>query len=106
LFYAGNPGLWLNAGAFSDPGLFNLGTAPRTLADVRTPARNNWDFVATKDIRLAGRARAQIRYEVLNITNLAKTAGPTQALGSTTFGRITTQRGFMRLTQLMFRLSF
>ena len=83
-----------------------IGAATRTLTDVRTPHRNNWDFVATKDIRLGGTARAQIRFEVLNITNTVKTAGPTQTFGSATFGRITTQRGFIRLTQLMFRLNF
>lgn len=106
IFTAQNSGTWLNQDAFSNPGLFTLGTAPRTLDDVRTPHRNNWDFVATKDIRLGGRARAQIRYEVLNITNTVKTAGPNINYGAATFGRITTQRGFMRLTQLMFRMSF
>jgi len=107
-FYAPpeSTGLWLNSAAFTNPGSFALGTAPRTLDDVRTPHRNNWDFVATKDIRLAGSARAQIRFEVLNITNTVKTAGPNQSFGGATFGRITTQRGFMRLTQLMFRLNF
>ena len=106
IFTAQNSGTWLSPDAFSNPGLFTLGTAPRTLEDVRTPHRNNWDFVATKDIRLGGRARAQIRYEVLNITNTVKTAGPNINVGAATFGRITTQRGFMRLTQLMFRMSF
>ncbi len=106
IFTAQNSGTWLTPDGFSDPGLFTLGTAPRTLNDVRTPHRNNWDFVATKDIRLGGRARAQIRYEVLNITNTVKTAGPNINVGASTFGRITTQRGFMRLTQLMFRMSF
>jgi hypothetical protein len=106
LYTAQNPGLWLNPAGAVNPGLYNLGTAPRTLDDVRTPHRNNWDFVATKDIRLGGTARAQIRFEVLNITNTVKTAGPTTAVGAGTYGRITTQRGFMRLTQLMFRINF
>ena len=106
IFTAQNSGTWLDPAAFSNPGLFQLGNAPRTLENVRTPHRNNWDFVATKDIRLPGRARAQIRYEVLNITNTVKVAGPNTSFGAATFGRITTQRGFMRLTQLMFRLSF
>jgi hypothetical protein len=99
-------GVWTNAAAFTNPGAWTLGTAPRTNDDLRTPHRNNWDFVATKDIRLGGSARAQIRFEVLNITNTVKTAGPNGAFGGSTFGRITTQRGFMRLTQLMFRLNF
>ncbi len=107
LFYTGaNPGTWLNGAAFSDPGLYTLGNAPRTLGDVRTPHRNNWDFVASKDIRLGGSMRGQLKVEVLNITNTVKTQTPNTAFGSTAFGRITAQRGFMRLTQMMFRLSF
>lgn len=109
LYWAGatpsSPGVWLNSAAFSDPG-FALGNNPRTRGDIRTPHRNNWDFVAVKDLRLVGRARAQIKFEVLNITNTVKTVGPNTAVGSANFGRVLTQRGFMRLTQLMFRLSF
>ncbi|HQZ40874.1 MAG TPA: TonB-dependent receptor [Vicinamibacterales bacterium] len=107
LFYTGaDPGAWLNSAGFVNPGLFTLGTNPRTNPDLRTPHRNNWDFVASKEVRLGGTARAQIRLEVLNITNTVKTAGPTSTFGSSSFGRIATQRGFMRLTQLMFRMSF
>ena len=107
LFYTGaDPGIWLDNAGFVNPGLFQLGNSPRTNPDLRTPHRNNWDFVATKDVRLGGTARGQIKFEVLNITNTVKTAGPTSTFGSTAFGRISTQRGFMRLTQLMFRLSF
>jgi len=35
-----------------------------------------------------------------------KTVGPNTTVGAAAFGRITAQRGFMRMTQLMFRLSF
>jgi hypothetical protein len=107
LQYTGaNPGVWLNSAAFVNPGSFVFGNAPRTLSDVRTPHRNNWDFVASKDLRLGSRVRAQIKVEVLNITNTVKTVGPTTTVGGAAFGQITAQRGFMRLTQMMFRLSF
>ena len=101
----GSPGLWLDAAAFVSPGLA-LGNSPRVNGDARTPHRNNWDFVASKDIRMGGGRRAQIRVEVLNITNTVKTTGPTTTFGSAAFGRASSQRGFMRLTQLMFRYSF
>ena len=101
-----NPGVWLDSAAWSSPGSFVIGNNPRTRGDVRTPHRNNWDFVATKDVRLGGARRAQIRLEVLNITDTVKTTGPTTTLGSSSFGRISTQRGFSRLTQLMFRFNF
>jgi hypothetical protein len=107
LFYTGaNPGLWLNRAAWVNPGPFQLGTEPRTRGDIRTPHRNNWDFVASKDVRLGGQARAQIRLEVLNITNTVKTLGPRTAVDAANFGQVNGQRGFMRLTQLMFRMSF
>jgi trimeric autotransporter adhesin len=99
-------GPWLNNSAFVTPPQFTLGTVPRTLPDVRTPHRNNWDFVATKDVRLGGSARGQIRLEVLNVTNTVKVRGPNTQVGSATFGTISTQSGFMRLTQLMFRYTF
>jgi hypothetical protein len=98
-------GDWLNAAAFSQPAAFTLGTLPRTLDDVRTPHRNNWDFVASKDFRVSD-VRAQLRIEVLNITNTVKVRGPVTTLGSSAFGQITDQSGFMRLTQIMFRATF
>ena len=36
---------WLNSAYSSTRRLFTLGTLPRNLDDVRTPHRNNWDFV-------------------------------------------------------------
>ena len=73
----------------------------------RTPHRNNWDFVATKDIRFGGSVRGQLRLEVLNITDTVKVARPDRDAGQRrTSARSASQSGFMRLTQLMFRLSF
>ncbi|HJU44813.1 MAG TPA: TonB-dependent receptor [Vicinamibacterales bacterium] len=109
LYYTGaNPGIWITPDGFTQPGQFELGTAPRTLEDVRTPDRHNWDFVAAKDVRLGGSRRLQIKLEVLNLTNRVKawTGNPNVRFGSAGFGRVETQRGFMRLTQLMFRYSF
>ncbi len=100
------PNRWLDPdGATQAPG-FTLGTLPRTIDDVRTPHRNNWDFVAAKDIPFGGNVRGQVKLEVLNLTNTVKTVGPTATVGSAVFGQIREQRGFMRITQLMFRLTF
>jgi hypothetical protein len=99
-------GIWVNSAAFSAPGQFQLGTMPRTIDSVRTPHRNNWDFVASKDVRFVGRVRGQLKLEVLNITNTPKVRSPDTRFGRSTFGQIRTQSAFMRLTQLMFRLSF
>ena len=107
LNYTGaSPGIWLDRAGWADPGLFTFGNSPRTTGDARTPHRNNWDFVAQKDFRLGGQVRAQIKIEVLNITNTVKTVGPSTVLGASSFGQITAQRGFMRMTQAMFRMTF
>ncbi|MFA5907395.1 MAG: TonB-dependent receptor [Vicinamibacterales bacterium] len=99
-------GLWLNGAAYSTPAAFTLGTSPRTDGSVRTPARNNWDFVANKALRFGSKVRGEVRLEVLNLTNTVKVRGPIHTFGSSAFGQIRTQSGFMRLTQLTFRLSF
>ena len=56
---------------------YTLGTLPRTLDDVRTPHRNNWDFSAAKQVRLGGSSRGEIKIEILNLTNTVKITGPT-----------------------------
>jgi hypothetical protein len=99
-------GLWLNPAAFTSPAIYTLGTLPRTLDDVRTPHRNNWDFVALKDIRFKGSLRAELKFEVLNLTNTVKVRGPETRTGNAQFGNISTQSGFQRLTQLSFGLKF
>lgn len=99
-------GVWLDAAGFVAAPTYTLGTLPRTLPDLRTPHRNNWDFSAAKEVNLKGSMRGEIKLEVLNLTNTVKVTGPIATVGSATFGQIRTQSGFMRLTQLTFRLSF
>ncbi|MCC7126159.1 MAG: TonB-dependent receptor [Acidobacteria bacterium] len=99
-------GIWLDSSAFAQPGLYELGNASRTNGNIRTPHRNNWDFVASKGIRFGGSVRGQLRLEVLNVTNTVKVRGPNTTVGNAAFGQIRTQSGFMRLTQLMFRMTF
>lgn len=99
-------GQWLNPAAYTNPATGQFGTLPRTLDDVRTPTRHNWDFVTSKDFRFGSSMRGQLRFEVINLTNTVKVRGPISTVGSTTFGQIRVQSGFMRLTQIMFRLTF
>ena len=84
-------------GAAIDPAGFVLGTVPRNLDDVRTPHRNNWDFVGQpRTSPSAAAMRGQIKLEVLNMTNTPKVRGPITTVGSSTFGQIRVQAGFMR----------
>jgi hypothetical protein len=94
---------WLNPAAFSTALPFNYGNADPT---IRTPDRNNIDVAISKDIRLGNGVRAQIRLEELNLNNHVKVNGPEQRFGRSNFGNISVQRGFMRITQLTFRLTF
>jgi len=99
-------GGWLDPESYAVPPAFTLGTGPRTRGDVRGPSRSNWDFAAAKEVRMGGRVRGELRVEVLNVTNTVKVIGPIHTAGSAGFGQIRAQSGFMRLTQLMFRVTF
>lgn len=99
-------GQWLDSAGYSVAPIYTLGTLPRTDGEVRTPHRNNWDFSAAKEVGLKGNMRGEIKLEILNLTNTVKVTGPNASLGASAFGQIRTQSGFMRLTQLTFRLSF
>jgi trimeric autotransporter adhesin len=99
---------WFNAAAFQNPGAGRYGNAPRTDGDARYQFRKNLDLVIAKDTRFAGNHTAQIRFEILNLTNTPKFNGSSagNAVDLSSFGRITSQRGFMRIWQLSFRYLF
>jgi trimeric autotransporter adhesin len=97
---------YFNATAFSSPGAGTFGNAPRAVADARYQFRKNVDLVIAKDSRF-GRHSAQVRFEILNLTNTAKFRGiDSNAITDQSFGRITQQAGFMRIWQLSFRYAF
>jgi hypothetical protein len=97
---------WINAGAFTAAPANSIGNAPRTFGNLRTPRRDNADVSFAKTVGLGRGIRAQIRVEMINITNTPKVRGPAQSISASNFGQITTQSGFMRMTQVMVRLSF
>ena len=100
---------WLNPAAFSLAPDFTFGNAPRTITGLRSPMQHNVDASFAKDFRFGAKA-VQVRAEILNLLNdplvSALNGRNTFAPGSATFGGTATQRGFMRITQLMFRFSF
>jgi trimeric autotransporter adhesin len=99
---------WINPAAFSVPPAGTFGNAPRAITEVRSPGQYNMDAVVIKDFRIAGRKEAQVKIEILNMfdrPNVRALQGANNASQSN-FGRITTQAGFMRITQIMFRFSF
>ena len=99
-------GSWVNPAAYSQPAAGTLGTAPRTDADALSPFRKNIDVVLTKSFRTGGSTKADIRFELLNLTNTPKFRSYNTTLDQGSFGLITRQAGFMRITQISFRFTF
>jgi len=97
---------WINPLAYSLAPAFTFGNAPRTNPDLRTPDRDNIDMVISKDVSVTSQVRGQLRIELLNLTNHVKTNGVEQRLGESNFGLISSQAGFMRITQITFRVMF
>jgi hypothetical protein len=98
---------YFTATAFSNPGAGTFGNAPRAVADARYQFRKNIDLVFAKDTTLGKGHSAQVRFEILNLTNTAKFRGiDSNAISDQSFGRITQQAGFMRIWQLSFRYAF
>ena len=99
---------WINPAAFRLAPAGTFGNAPRTITDVRTPGQYNVDASFIKNFRFGGSKSAQLKIEVLNLTNRVnvRTLRAANTLGNANFGQTTGQAGFMRITQFMFRFSF
>jgi hypothetical protein len=98
---------YFNAGAFTSPGVGRYGSAPRADGDARYQFRKNIDLVLAKNTTFFRTHSGEIRFEILNLTNTAKFRGiDSNAIDSSSFGRITQQAGFMRIWQLAFRYRF
>ena len=96
---------WFNAAAWSAAAPFTFGNAPRTNTDMRTPFKTQTDVAFQKTEPIGGGA-LMIRAEIINIFNNAQFSGPNMTFGSSSFGRISSTRGFPRLLQIMARFSF
>jgi hypothetical protein len=99
---------YFNAAAFSIPAAGQYGNAPRTIDSALNQFRKNIDLVMSKETRFAGSNVGEIRFEILNLTNTAKFGNEStnNAVNTSSFGRIATQAGFMRIWQLSFRYRF
>ncbi len=97
---------YLNAAGYANPGLGAYGDAPRTDGDNRYPFRQNVDAVFTKSVAIRSTQTAELRIELLNLTNTPKFGGANTDISSSAFGLITTSRGFSRIVQLSVRYKF
>jgi hypothetical protein len=97
---------WIASGAVAAVAAGTFGDAPRLITDVRTPNIVNTDLSVSKSFRAGGNKSAQVKLEMINLFNRVQTNSIAVTAGSGTFGQITSQSGFMRITQVMFRFSF
>ena len=97
---------WANAAAYTRPPRGQFGTMERTDTRLRSPFRKNLDMVVNKSFRTGGSTRADLRFELLNMTNTPKFRDFPVTLDTATFGQITRQSGFSRITQISMRFSF
>jgi hypothetical protein len=97
---------WINQAGFSKALDYTFGNAPRSITDLRKPTQKNVDVSLAKNVRLGGAKTAQVKIEVFNLLNRVTVRGISSTFGTSSFGQITTQSGFMRMTQVMFRLQF
>ena len=99
---------WLSPAAFSFAAAGTFGNAPRVITSTRTPVQTETDLSVTKNLGLSGGRQAQIKIEVVNLFNRVQLRGNQMNtnVSNAGFGRIVSQGGFMRLTQVMFRYSW
>ena len=97
---------WISDAAYAVAPAQTFGNAPRLETDVRTPRIINTDLSVSKNFGLGGGKAAQLKFEVINLFNRVQTNSIAVTKGSSTFGQINTQSGFMRLSQIMFRFTF
>ena len=97
---------WINGTAFSLAPAGTWGNAPRLLDSVRTPPIINTDLSFAKNVNVGQRRQAQVKIEIFNLFNRPQLAGINTTFGNSNFGQITSQGGFMRMTQVSFRYSW
>ncbi len=98
---------YIDPAAYAAAAPFTFGNAPRTDSRIRTPFRSNWDLTFAKRVAMGGRVSGQVRIELLNAFNQVRfAAGPEARVGNPSFGRITSQGGLTRQTQLTFRVAW
>jgi hypothetical protein len=99
---------WLNPAAFSTAAAGTFGNSPRVITSTRTPTQTETDLSVAKNVGLGGGKTVQLKIEVINLFNRVQLRGNQMSTtdGNAAFGRIVSQGGFMRTTQVMFRYSW
>ena len=106
---SGNPLPVLNPKAFSDPGPWVPGNAPRLLESLRLPPTYNENIALAKKFFLGDRIQAELRMEFFNILNrVIRSCMPDTNISDGSFGLAPQQcqSNLPRQGQAYFRISF
>ncbi|MGH9657063.1 MAG: hypothetical protein ACRD96_00885 [Bryobacteraceae bacterium] len=96
---------WFDIAQFTVPEPFTFGNVSRTLSNVRGPSRVNYDLAVQKSFLVREPLSLLFRTEVFNLTNTPYFFTPGEALGSPTFGVISSATG-ERQVQFSLKLLF
>lgn len=101
------PDRWFNTAAFTAPGQFEIGNAPRWIPTIRHGPTRHADLAILKNFRWGEAIKAQLRGEMFNVTNTPQFGRANTTFGSGEFGRVsgTTNVG-PRNIQLGLRIQF
>lgn len=103
------PERWFNTDAFSAPGRFEQGNAPRYSGGNRQDGIANADISVSKQFQFTERIRAQLRGEFFNPTNppnFGLPGGGQVRVTSVAFGRVTRTLGAPRQVQVALKIMF
>ncbi len=93
---------WINPDAFAAAPAFTFGNVPRTNPDWRGPGQRTTDLAISKTVTLGSKTLA-FRADILNLFDDPLFNGPNTSFGQSTFGQITSIRGFARSVQFQVR---
>ncbi len=104
------PERWFNTDAFSAPGQFEIGRAPRYFGSLRNRINTNADISLSKYLNFTERFRAQLRGEFFNITNTPTfglpDGGGQITVGAGAFGTVNRSFRPPRQVQVALKLMF
>ena len=92
--------------AAKQPGSFHVAMMPNRFADLIGPGIDNWDIKVTKKFRMREQMSTLFSVDFLNAFNKTNFGDPDTNPTSTSFGRLTSQRGLSRVIQFNLRFVF
>jgi hypothetical protein len=101
------PDQWFNQSAFTRPGTYEIGNAPRWVPNIRFGPTRHADLAILKNFRWGERWKIQFRGEMFNLTNTPQFGRANTDISSGDFGKVTgTTNVGPRNVQLGLRVQF